>query len=104
MGCANSKAFSNNPFKENTEALVAKCDEILKKHPGNRCCKYLKEYVTSDEFKALSEAGELTDTQQSLYSFLYPVLHHLHLIDVFPSDVSFRPRNIVEVCPNWNRQ
>jgi len=51
---------SSNPFKDDIEAVVSKCDEILKAHPGNRCCKYLKEYVTSDEFKALSEADQET--------------------------------------------
>ena len=50
---------SSNPFKSDTEAVVSKCEEILKSHPGNRCCKYLKEYVTSDEFKGLSETGKL---------------------------------------------
>ncbi|CAJ1955685.1 unnamed protein product [Cylindrotheca closterium] len=49
---------SSNPFKDDTESVVSKCEEILKAHPGNRCCKYLKEYVTTDEFKGLSEADQ----------------------------------------------
>ena len=49
-----------SPFdtEQETNELLAKCDSILAENPGNRCCKYLKEYVKSDEFKNLSEAGE----------------------------------------------
>ena len=49
-----------SPFssEQETNELIGKCDAILAEHPGNRCCKYLKEYVKSDEFAGLSEAGE----------------------------------------------
>ena len=42
-----------SPFdtEQETNELLAKCDSILAENPGNRCCKYLKEYVKSDEFK-----------------------------------------------------
>jgi hypothetical protein len=56
-----SKTVSTmNPFKEekDREELIGKCEGILKEHPGNRCCKYLKEYINTDEFKALSESGQ----------------------------------------------
>jgi hypothetical protein len=56
-----SKTVSTmNPFKEekDREELIGKCEGILKEHPGNRCAKYLKEYVNTDEFKALSESGQ----------------------------------------------
>jgi len=34
--------------------IVAKCEDILKDHPENRCCKYVVEYLGSDEGKSLS--------------------------------------------------
>mmetsp|Transcript_33649 Transcript_33649/g.77652 ORF Transcript_33649/g.77652 Transcript_33649/m.77652 type:complete len:399 (-) Transcript_33649:478-1674(-) len=36
------------------EELIAQCESILAEQPGNRCCIYAKDYVLSDEFKALS--------------------------------------------------
>jgi hypothetical protein len=37
--------------------LVSKCTDILKDHPGNRCCKYCIEYIKSEEANALSNEG-----------------------------------------------
>jgi creatine kinase len=34
--------------------IVAKCEDILKDHPENRCCKYVVEYLDSEEGKNLS--------------------------------------------------
>jgi creatine kinase len=34
--------------------IVAKCEDILKDHPENRCCKYVVEYLGSEEGKNLS--------------------------------------------------
>lgn len=58
-----------SPFdtEQETNELLAKCDSILAENPGNRCCKYLKEYVKSDEFKNLSEAGELSHYGKLFY-------------------------------------
>lgn len=38
--------------------LLTKCEEILVEHPGNRCCKYVIQYLASDEGKKLSPNGE----------------------------------------------
>mmetsp|Transcript_63001 Transcript_63001/g.74522 ORF Transcript_63001/g.74522 Transcript_63001/m.74522 type:complete len:388 (-) Transcript_63001:258-1421(-) len=34
--------------------IVSKCEDILKDHPENRCCKYVVEYLGSEEGKKLS--------------------------------------------------
>eukprot|EP00586_Coscinodiscus_wailesii_P011874 CAMPEP_0172518274 /NCGR_PEP_ID=MMETSP1066-20121228/290719_1 /TAXON_ID=671091 /ORGANISM="Coscinodiscus wailesii, Strain CCMP2513" /LENGTH=436 /DNA_ID=CAMNT_0013300625 /DNA_START=142 /DNA_END=1452 /DNA_ORIENTATION=+ len=34
--------------------IVSKCEDILKEHPENRCCKYVVEYLGSEEGKNLS--------------------------------------------------
>ena len=41
------------------EELVAKCESITAENPGNRCCVKAQDYVTTDEFKALSNEGKL---------------------------------------------
>lgn len=53
-----------NPFKaeQDLEDLIQKCNAILAEHPGNRCCKYLREYVKTAEFSSLSE-----DDQETLW-------------------------------------
>ena len=37
--------------------IIKKCADILKENPGNRCCKYTIEYLSSDAGKALSNEG-----------------------------------------------
>lgn len=41
------------------QELVAECAEVLKSNPGNRCAKYCKDYLESDEGKGLA-AKDLT--------------------------------------------
>jgi len=47
--------------------LVSKCLDILKDHPGNRCCKYCIEYIQSEEGKSLSNEGLLCFYFSHLY-------------------------------------
>jgi len=42
------------------EELVAKCESITAENPGNRCCVKAQDYVTTDEFKALSNEDVIT--------------------------------------------
>ncbi len=45
------------------EELLIKCKEILVNHPGNRCCKYVVEYLASEEGKSMSNEGELSQSK-----------------------------------------
>jgi len=47
------------------QELIAECSEVSKSNPDNRCVKYCKEYLESDEGKGLDVKGEC----QSSYSF-----------------------------------
>lgn len=40
--------------------LLTKCEKILVDHPGNRCCKYVIEFLNSDEGKKLSNEDAMT--------------------------------------------
>ena len=42
--------------------LLTKCEEILKEHPENRCCKYVIKYLGTDDGKNLSPKGECFNT------------------------------------------
>ncbi len=60
---ASSSSLSVDMTNETLDSLklelLAKCEEILVEHPGNRCCKYTIEYLDSDEGKNLSNDGTL---------------------------------------------
>ena len=38
--------------------LLSDSTEVLAKNPGNRCCKYLADYLKSEEVKELSNDGK----------------------------------------------
>ena len=57
-----SLTLTANSTTEDRDTFVAKLlsdsAEVLAKNPGNRCCKYLAEYLKSEEAKKLSNDGE----------------------------------------------
>ena len=63
--------LATNSTAEERAAFVAKLlsdsAEVLAKNPGNRCCKYLADYLESDEGKDLSNDGKRYPTYQGLY-------------------------------------
>jgi creatine kinase len=71
-----------NPFKaeQDLEDLIQKCNAILAEHPGNRCCKYLREYVKTAEFSSLSEDGERNSPLNRIESCPYT---HPYLLFAF---------------------
>ena len=52
---ANSTAEDRDTF---VAKLLSDSAEVLAKNPGNRCCKYLADYLKSEEIKELSNDGE----------------------------------------------
>ena len=40
------------------QELVAECSEVVKSNPDNRCAKYCKEYLESDDGKGLDAKGK----------------------------------------------
>ena len=52
------------------QELVAECSEVVKSNPDNRCAKYCKEYLESDEGKGLDAKGKYkVSFNWSLYSY-----------------------------------
>lgn len=53
-----AKPFPDNISPEDRSAFIGQvlslAESILEEHPGNRCCKYLLDYIDSDEGKNLS--------------------------------------------------
>ena len=50
----------DNEAKEKfVQELVAECSEVLKSNSDNRCARYCKEYLESDEGKGLDAKGKL---------------------------------------------
>jgi len=56
--------FSQDMSPETREKLVEEltgtCEGILVENPGNRCCTYAKDYVSTEEFKSLSNEDVIT--------------------------------------------
>ena len=56
-----AKRFPDNISPEDRSAFIGQvlslAESILEEHPGNRCCKYLLDYIDSDEGKNLSNEG-----------------------------------------------
>lgn len=59
---ASSSSLTLDMTSETLESLkvelLAKCEKILVDNPGNRCCKYVIEFLNSDEGKKLSNEGK----------------------------------------------
>lgn len=41
------------------ECIIAKCKDVLKENPENRCCKYVLQYLATEEGKTLKDEGSL---------------------------------------------
>ena len=58
---ASSSNLSNDMSPETLDGLkselLTKCEEILEKNPDNRCCKYVIQYLDTEEGKSLSNEG-----------------------------------------------
>ena len=50
---------ARNKFIQN---VIAECDVVVKDNPDNRCAKYCKYYLGSDEGKGLGGDGACFDT------------------------------------------
>ena len=55
-----SSDMDNEAKNKFLQELVAECAEVLKSNPGNRCAKYCKDYLESDEGKGLAAKGVST--------------------------------------------
>jgi hypothetical protein len=56
------------------EEIFEQCEEILRDYPGNRGCKYAKQYLETEEGKSLSDEGKVGITSAILRSPPYLVL------------------------------
>ena len=63
MGASSSSLVSLDMSKDTLDGLktelLAKCEDILSKNSENRCCKYVIDYLNTDEGKNLSNEGQL---------------------------------------------
>lgn len=53
-----SSDMDNDAKEKFIQELKAECSEVLKWNPGNRCVKYCKDYLESDEGKGLDSKGK----------------------------------------------
>lgn len=77
-----------NSTAEDRDAFIAKllsdADEILAKNRGNRCAKYLLDYLTSEEGNKLSNDGEYL-----VHSHIYGTVHCVYCISFLLLTFSF---------------
>lgn len=64
MGASSSSLVSLDMSKDTLDGLktelLAKCEDILSKNSENRCCKYVIDYLNTDEGKNLSNEDAIT--------------------------------------------
>ena len=125
LDCSSPKMRSKS-----LEELVAKCQQVLKQNPNNRCCKYAIDYLSSEDVTILSSEGtskaKIVSIQQliflnlSVYCIIYhrsrfktklisfsPTYHlkmatHLNIQNLNIQILNFRPPTLLCMYQNWN--